>query len=192
MSATSLQHKTIRPGSLMSYSYYHSARRPMPAARVAAPRAPSIGRVWKRRLFLTVAVLAALIVLPILRGSTMPVLSDSATSKTPAITPAPNAAASLPAVAVADGNQCSGNRLDRFVLVSISQRRLWACDKGTTVYNSAVITGMEKYDSTRTPVGNYRVHGKQTNLTLTGSDQAGSWSDPVKYWMPFLNNKYGA
>lgn len=197
MSATSLQHKTIRPGSLMSYSYYHSARRPAGGAGAGAirtmpqlPKAtlPSVSRVWRRRLLATVLILAALIVLPIVRGSTLPVLSDSTTTNPPTITPASGAAA----VSAPGTKGCQGNRLDRFVLVSISQRHLWACQKTKQVYDSPVITGMQAHASTVTPAGTYRIYAKQTNTTLTGSDETGSWSDPVKYWMPFLNNQYGS
>lgn len=195
MNAT-LEHKTIRPGSLMSYSYYHSARRPGAGAVRAMPQLPktplpSVNRVWRRRLIVTVVVLAALIVLPIIRGSTLPVLSDSTTSNPPTITPSPGAAA-LSAPVAAGAKSCTGNRLDQFVLVSISQRHLWACQKTKQVFDSPVITGMQAHESTVTPLGTYRIYAKQTDTTLTGSDETGSWSDPVKYWLPFLNNKYGS
>lgn len=88
-------------------------------------------------------------------------------------------------------NQCEKNTLSRYVLVSISRRHLWACDDSTTVYDSAVVTGMERYAADRTPVGTYHVYAKQTNLHLTGSDTTGSWDDYVHYWLPFLSNQYG-
>lgn len=88
-------------------------------------------------------------------------------------------------------NQCEKNTLSRFVLVSISKRHLWACDDSTTVYESAVVTGMERYVADRTPLGTYHVYAKQTNLHLTGVDSTGSWNDYVHYWLPFLNNQYG-
>jgi lipoprotein-anchoring transpeptidase ErfK/SrfK len=50
---------------------------------------------------------------------------------------------------------------------------------------------MSAYDATVTPVGTYHIYSKQADVTLTGSDITGSWSDPVDYWMPFLSNKYG-
>jgi lipoprotein-anchoring transpeptidase ErfK/SrfK len=103
----------------------------------------------------------------------------------PAVTPAP--AASAP---VAQG-PCGDNTLSRFILVSISQRHLWACQAGTPVYDSPVITGMQNLAADLTPTGTYRIYSMQTDVTLTGSDTTGSWNDPVSYWMPFLYNQYG-
>ena len=120
----------------------------------------------------------------------MPVLSDPTTSSPPTISSS-GASAGLAAAAVQSSNQCAGNKLDHFVLVSISQRHLWACNGSKAIYDSPVVTGIETHASTQTPTGTYHVYDKQTNLTLTGSDETGSWSDPVKYWMPFLNNNYG-
>lgn len=191
MNATSLQNKTIRPGSLASYSYYHSARQPMGATRTM-PRLPTaplptVSRVWRRRLLVTALVLVALIVLPLLRGGSGPVTSsvtnDSASSS-------PNSAAAIAAPALTGRNRCAGNQ-GQLVLVSISQRHLWACQGSKTAYDSPVITGMQAHASTVTPPGTYHIYAKQTNTTLTGADETGSWSDPVQYWMPFLNNQYG-
>ncbi|HUD10673.1 MAG TPA: L,D-transpeptidase [Candidatus Saccharimonadales bacterium] len=88
-------------------------------------------------------------------------------------------------------NPCAGNTLANFVLVSISQRRMWACSASTEVYNSPVVTGMEKLPADLTPTGTYTIYAKVTNLYLNGSDSTGSWHDYVNYWMPFLNNQYG-
>lgn len=88
-------------------------------------------------------------------------------------------------------NYCAGNTLDQEILVSIAKQHLWACTGTATSYDSAVITGMEMYANDLTPPGTYKIYAKQTNTTLTGSDQFGSWSDPVSYWMPFLSNNYG-
>ena len=86
---------------------------------------------------------------------------------------------------------CSSNILANEIIVSISSRHLWACSKSTLVYNTPVVTGDESYVADATPIGSYKIYDKLTNQTLTGSDQMGSWSDPVKYWMPFLSNQYG-
>lgn len=87
---------------------------------------------------------------------------------------------------------CAANTLSKAVIVSIGQRHLWACAKTSEQYDSSVITGMAKLAADRTPTGTYHIYGKQTNLSLKGSDSTGSWNDPVSYWMPFLDNQYGA
>jgi lipoprotein-anchoring transpeptidase ErfK/SrfK len=114
-----------------------------------------------------------------------------AASQTSQTSPPPVKAAAVAAPVAKPADECAGNGSAKLILVDISQRHLWACDGAKTAYDSPVITGMSAYASTVTPTGTYHVHGKQTNLTLTGSDITGSWSDPVRYWMPFLNNKYG-
>lgn len=86
---------------------------------------------------------------------------------------------------------CSPNTLNQLVIVSISQQHLWACSAYNQVYDSAVVTGMENLPADSTPTGTYKVHAKQTNLYLNGSDSTGSWHDYVNYWMPFLTNQYG-
>jgi lipoprotein-anchoring transpeptidase ErfK/SrfK len=89
-------------------------------------------------------------------------------------------------------NVCAANTLPELVLVSISQRHLWACAGASTVFNSAVVTGMENLPADLTPVGTYHIYAKDTDLYLNGSDSTGSWHDYVYYWMPFLDNQYGA
>lgn len=88
-------------------------------------------------------------------------------------------------------NPCAGNNLDKFISISISARHMWVCEQAKQVYDSPVITGMEKLAADLTPTGTYHIYAKQTDLTLKGADSTGSWSDPVSYWMPFLNNQYG-
>ncbi len=92
---------------------------------------------------------------------------------------------------VASSNQCANNTVDQLLLVSISQRHLWACDKTTQEYDTAVITGDTNVPADVTPVGTYSIYEKQTDLYLNGSDSRGSWHDWVNYWMPFLSNEYG-
>lgn len=94
--------------------------------------------------------------------------------------------------AAAKPNPCANQTTSKLILVSVSKRHLWACDSSTEAYNSPVVTGMEKLAADLTPVGTYKIYAKETNLTLKGHDSTGSWSDPVSYWMPFLDNKYGA
>jgi lipoprotein-anchoring transpeptidase ErfK/SrfK len=106
--------------------------------------------------------------------------------------PAPSPAAAAQVAAVAQGPQeCNGNTQAKFIMVSISQRHLWACQYNKVVYNTPVITGMEFLPADLTPPGTYKIYSKQTNVTLSGSDTTGSWNDPVYYWMPFLQNQYG-
>lgn len=88
-------------------------------------------------------------------------------------------------------NACKDNTLDKEVIISISAQHMWACTGTTTEYDNPVVTGMEKYPNDLTPPGTYKIYAKQTNTRLTGSDQFGSWDDPVSYWMPFLSNNYG-
>jgi lipoprotein-anchoring transpeptidase ErfK/SrfK len=88
-------------------------------------------------------------------------------------------------------NACSQNTLDQNIIVSITKQHLWACAGSASQYDSAVVTGMEQYPADLTPTGTYHIYAKQTDLTLRGSDSTGSWSDPVSYWMPFLDNQYG-
>jgi lipoprotein-anchoring transpeptidase ErfK/SrfK len=87
---------------------------------------------------------------------------------------------------------CSNNTLSQLILVSISQRHLWACDYGQQVYDSAVVTGMEAYPADLTPPGTYHIYAKETDLTLKGCDTTGCWNDYVSYYMPFLDNQYGS
>ncbi len=91
-----------------------------------------------------------------------------------------------------ESNECSGNTLDKDVVVIISKQHLWACDHSSALYNSPVVTGYDQYAADITPVGTYHIYKKYTNVELTGSDQLGSWNVHVSYWMPFLFNQYGA
>jgi len=88
-------------------------------------------------------------------------------------------------------NACAGSTDMKLILVSISKQHIWACRSGKTVYNAAVITGMALYPADLTPVGSYHIYAKTANTVLKGSDNTGSWTDPVSYWMPFLDNNYG-
>ncbi|HXE09864.1 MAG TPA: L,D-transpeptidase [Verrucomicrobiae bacterium] len=191
MASSSLEGKTIRPGSLGAYSYYRSARRPdRPRAKHPSYIPASRSKLIPRKLIVAILVVAALIALPILNGggNKQPVASQSKTQKT---APAASGTAAVATPAKKAANHCSGNGSAKLILVSISQRHLWACDGATTAYDSPVITGMTAYPATETPVGTYHIYSKQTHTTLTGTDITGSWSDPVSYWMPFLDNQYG-
>ena len=86
---------------------------------------------------------------------------------------------------------CNGIQ-DKTIIVSITQRHLWACAEGKRAYDSPVVTGYMGDPSNLTPVGTYKIYAKQTDQYLTGTDDLGSWNDYVHYWMPFLDNQYGA
>jgi len=86
---------------------------------------------------------------------------------------------------------CASNTAGKLIIVSISARHLWACTGTAQQYSSAVVTGQENLAADLTPTGTYQIYGKQTNLSLKGSDRTGSWNDYVYYWMPFLHNQYG-
>lgn len=191
MSSPSLESKTIRPGNLGAYSYYRSNRRiehPKGPAYIAASRR----RLVPKRFIVTGLVIAALIFIPMLRSDGAPAKKPAATpSKSQKSGPAAAPAAAVVAAPVKSTDECAGNTLNKLVLVSTGQRHMWACEQGKTVYDAPVITGISAYAATITPPGTYHIYGKQTDTVLTGSDQTGSWNDPVSYWMPFLDNQYG-
>jgi lipoprotein-anchoring transpeptidase ErfK/SrfK len=188
MNTTSLQRKTVRPGSLNGYSYYYSRRQTGPATKTA----PSFKFKLPAKLVVTAAVLLAIVGLPLLRGN-----SDAPTNST---TQKPSTQSQLTATqssnnaalpAATTVNNCAGNSLDKLIKVSVSQRHLWACEGDKVVQDTPVITGILAHPETLTPLGTYHIYGKQQNTTLKGSDSTGSWSDPVYYWMPFLDNQHG-
>lgn len=187
MASSSLETKTVRPGSLGAYSYYRSARRPDPQPSYIAAKG---SRLIPRKLAVVLVLVVAVALVSILRsgGDAKPVAAASDQSHKSAPSSSAPAVVAAPAKSA---DKCAGNSQDKLVLVSISQRHLWACAGGKAVYDSPVITGMTAYEATTTPPGTYHIYSKQTNTTLTGTDITGSWSDPVQYWMPFLDNQFG-
>lgn len=192
MSTSSLQHKTIRPGSLAGYDYYYSNRRqPSASPRPSRGRSLNLGRYGKA--LVVPLILAAIIGVPLLRSdpASLPSSATASLTNTGDTTgntkPAPAASAALP---VSD-NHCTGNTLDKFIKISVSQRHLWACEAGKQVFDAPVITGLVGHPETETPPGTYRIYAKQQDTTLKGQDSRGAWSYPVYYWMPFLDNQYG-
>lgn len=174
MRSSSLESKTVRPGSLGAYSFYYSNRRP-PQAAPAEPKKHNV-KLWLLALVLLAGTAVFLMLKP---------TSDSSKTGSSAT------AVGQPAVTAAN-KACAGNQLSHFIKVSIGQRQLWACEGKQATYDSKVITGIEKHAATETPLGTYKIYNKQANVTLTGSDETGSWRDPVHYWMPFLDNQYGS
>ena len=187
MRASPLENKTIRPGSLGAYSYYHSARKPDPTPKATPFIAARSSRLLPKKLIITMLVVVALISIPLLRGG--------GDSKKPAANQSNSQKAAPAAVVVTaptkNKNKCADNTLDKLVQVSVSQRHMWACEKTKTVHDAPVITGMTAHDSTLTPPGTYTIYGKQTDTRLTGADETGTWDRPVDYWMPFLDNQHG-
>jgi len=173
MKSSSLQGKTVRPG-LMAYSFYRSDRHP--ASRRTSPK-PKVKFRYKSLFMglLAIAVVAFACVIAVRAFQSYQQNSSSAAS-----------------LAVADGpKQCAENSLDKMIIVSVGERHLWACQHHKVVYDTPVVTGMQNLPADLTPPGTYHIYEKQTNTTLTGSDSTGNWSDPVYYWMPFLQNQYG-
>lgn len=184
MSSTPLQGKTVRPGSLAGYSYYHSNRRPVRSgstdntAKKPSRRASRRhGKVLSRGL-LTVLALAAIVFGPLLSGHW--------------ITSPPTPSSSPAAASLASTNHCANNQLSQLVLVSIKQQHLWACSGSKQLYDSPVVTGISYLAADITPTGTYHIYAKETNTHLTGQDTTGKWDYFVHYWMPFLQNQYGA
>jgi len=190
----------MQPG-LSAYSFYRSDRRPAGRKVSAKTKKPVRKHSYLRNVSLLVLVGVAIFIgFKSGTSNSSNTASHSTTShsatkapapvvtKTPA--PTPTAAAATPAAT--PPNPCASNTLSQLVLVSISQRHLWACQGSQSVYDSPVVTGMEFLAADLTPTGTYHIYGKETDLTLTGSDSTGSWSDPVSYWMPFLHNQYGS
>jgi lipoprotein-anchoring transpeptidase ErfK/SrfK len=194
MSTSHLEQKTVRPGSLIGYSSYYSGRRqPKSAGAKPVARRHFINRV-SILVALVVIIAAAVFATPLLHKATpspQKTAASLAAKKTVAKASPPKTTAPAAVATPAAVNQCAGNTLDQLIVVSISQRHLWACQGATSVYDSPVVTGIDYLAADITPTGTYHIYSKQTNVTLRGSDSTGSWDDPVHYWMPWLNNQYG-
>lgn len=168
--------------------YYYSDRHPVtpePVKPKKVKKAKEAGRSSRKTLILVIALLI---------GGGWYFMSHRSNADEDSQTIASQSDSSNTAggVAVAKPvNYCADNKLDKFIRISIEKRHLWACQGGKTAYDSAVITGLRGHPETETPVGTYKIYGKMTNTTLTGSDSRGTWKDPVYYWMPFLDNQYG-
>lgn len=182
---SSIRNKTVRPGSLRGYSYYYSGRQAATPAKPAAPAKTS----HRKRLVLMAALLVFVGFWSGFRDNNSP--NSQAPQKPIA---SPGAAVTTTAqtnAQTATTNYCAGNTLDKLIKISVDQRHLWACEAGKTVHDAPIITGLRNDPETETPLGTYRVYAKQTNTTLKGTDSRGSWSYPVHFWMPFLDNQYG-
>ncbi|HET7060160.1 MAG TPA: L,D-transpeptidase [Candidatus Saccharimonadales bacterium] len=173
MKSSSLQGKTVRPG-LMAYSFYRSDRHPPARRALARPKY----KFRHKSLFMSLLIVGAVAFGCVIAARAFQ--SYQQNSSSPA------------AQAVADGpKQCAANSFDKQLIVSVSERHMWACQLHKVVYDTPVVTGMEFLPADLTPRGTYHIYAKQTDTTLTGTDSTGSWSDTVHYWMPFLQNQNG-
>src|SRR3982751_2194169 len=126
---SSLDNKTIRPG-LASYNFYRSDRHPVNRRQTAAkPRHRHGGTFIKLVLVLVVA--AGLFA------------GWQAFQNRPQKSPASPAAAAQAAAVAAGPGECADNTETKAIIVSVSKRHLWACDKAKVSYDAAVVTGME-------------------------------------------------
>ena len=72
-----------------------------------------------------------------------------------------------------------------YVLVDISDQKMYVYVDGWKEYTSDVVTGD---GGTLTPTGTYYMNSyRQKDTYLTGP----TWNDHVDYWMPFIDNMYG-
>ena len=168
-----------------SYSHYNAGYRG--GRRPANTQKKSINRN-KTMIFVVLALVIGMgIFIGFRSGSSSTAISQTPQSNVPVITPQ-----KTPAVApVPVTNPCEGNQLDKFIKISISQRKLWACEGTKLAYDAPIISGKAKHAETITPAGTYKIYGKTTDTRLVGKDSTGSWDRPVSYWMPFLDNQYG-
>lgn len=75
-----------------------------------------------------------------------------------------------------------------YVLVDISDQRLYYMKEGKVLYSSSVVTGK---NSTPTVIGTFRIYQKSRGTTLRGSNGDGTtYASYVRYWMPFYGG-YG-
>ena len=178
--SSSIKDKTIRPGSLNGYSYYHSNR------KIEANEVPKKPRKSYKKLLLLIIVVVAVGFWLGLRDGAKNNNSTQPTATNSVANPIQTSASQANGI-----NNCEGFTEAKTVKISVDRRRLWACEGSKSVYSVSVITGLRGHPETETPVGTYKIYGKVTDTTLTGSDSRGSWKDPVSYWMPFLDNQYG-
>jgi lipoprotein-anchoring transpeptidase ErfK/SrfK len=81
---------------------------------------------------------------------------------------------------------CSSNTLSQFILVSITQQHMWACQGPDQVYDSPVTTGAYQVAGDATPTGTWHIYAKERDVHLIGP----TWDDFVNYWLPFYSD-YG-
>jgi hypothetical protein len=180
MSRNNIAGKTVRPGSLNGYNYYHSKRQTV--AKTSKQKSSiKFNAAYFRWTLIILVLFIGFFVFKGMSGGNKQVSS----------TPASIATVEQSSEQLKEDNHCQANTLDKFIKVSVEKRTLWACEGAKTVHSTPVITGLRGHAETETPVGTYKIYAKTTNTTLTGQDSRGAWSYPVSYWMPFLDNQYG-
>lgn len=184
MKVSSLENKTIRPG-LLAYNFYSSDRHPLNPSQ-SQPKAAKKAQAKLSHLSrsLTKLLVLALVGL-VLYGGFRSIVAQQSNNIAPH-------SSGARANAVTAANACLSNSQDQLIVIGIGQRHLWACHNYKVMYDTPVVTGMANYVADKTPTGTFHIYAKQTNTTLTGADSTGQWSDPVSYWMPFLDNQYGS
>lgn len=186
MRSSSLESKTIRPGM---YSFYHSDRRPQ---SVATRQVVSKPKKKHGKLIITLAILVLAFGVFKVQGNSSSTPKSSQSSAASKAAPAAIMPANSNNQLASKDNPCTDNSLDKMVLISISSRRAWACEKNKQVKESPIISGMESVESTKTPVGTFKIYAKAKDTVLSGTDPTtGQWREPVSYWMPYHDNQYG-
>ena len=74
----------------------------------------------------------------------------------------------------------------RFILIDISEQRLYYVYKKKCELSYSVVTG-DVTKGNGTPKGTYSIRSKATDVTLSGSN----YSSHVNYWMAFIGSSYG-
>lgn len=197
MKSSSLESKTVRPGlGLDNYTgFYKTSDSVNPPKKVSSKSTKSRSKMIKILAVVLVLVGGYIFITnrtaePAKTTKVLTVKTDkSASSAANKSKPVPAVVA--PAAVTPTTGACAGNKLDKLAIVSVSRQHMWACEGNKAVYDSPVITGIQRYPETLTPVGTYKIYSKQKDVTLTGVDSTGSWNDKVDYWMPFLSNEYG-
>lgn len=180
---------TPRPATYHAYRSYTSPRYTTPKSLPKRHHGGRFGAVLAAALVVGFSAQHLLRAAPSATDTHQTVMASAQkiASKQPLASIAPTVATQVKPTSTA----CQNNDLAKLILVSISQRHLWACSGAAQDYDSAVVTGMMNLPADLTPVGTYHIYAKQTDTYLKGSDSTGSWNDYVYYWMPFLTNQYG-
>lgn len=196
---SSLENKRVRPSmGLDNYTGFYKEADSAPAKKSTARKRGSGNRTKSTAYLKILGVVVLVAVIGIVASALnshpakKPTVVAEKTSKVTAPPSTSKAVEPVATVAPSSGEtHCAGNQQAKLVLVSISERHMWACEGAKSVYDSPVITGIASVAETETPTGTYKIYSKQRNVVLTGSDPTGSWNDNVQYWMPFLVNQYG-
>ena len=156
MSTSPLENKTIRPGSLRGFSYYHSNR------SVPVASAPTHKSHFQIRYLAAAVVILLGAYLLFGQGS-----SKNYSQKSKSVASAPATSSQTKPQAV-PSNHCAGNNEDKFIKISITSRHLWACQASKKVYDSAVITGLQNNLETQTPIGTYKIYATLGTTVAAG------------------------